>query len=157
MLAYFVGSVTQGAADAFASAEIPTALSGQTGKAARIREVIFEWAAQSPTAAGSQYDVVISRREQASQPIITDRNVISKWKQVAGYITSGMYVMEYLRRLTFTEDDNLLVVEDPLTLCIDTSNTTAANTVYCRIGYELVNVNANDRLAIALQSLNDAG
>lgn len=155
-LSYITGSATQGSADAFVESQIATALAGQTGRAFRIREIGFEFVAQSPVAAGAVYELAISRRSQAAMPNVTDRNVIVKDKRIYGYVTSGLYALDYMRRYTYTEDDNVLVVEDPLYLQLDSAATTAVNTVYCRIGYELVNISANDRLALALQSLNEA-
>jgi len=153
-LAYIVGSVTQGGADAFAESEIATALSGQTGRAFRIRELLFERPFFSAT--GSSLELTLTRRTMAAIPLITDRNVIARLKWHAVITTSGAYQEQLVERLTFAEDDELLVVEDPLYFQIDSTSTTLTSTAYCRIGYELVNISANDRLQLALQSLNES-
>ena len=152
-LAYIVGTVTEGSADAFTQAEIATALSGQTARAFRIREILFETPIITPDA--SNFELVLSRRSQSSMPNITDRNVIAKLKVAKSMTTSGAVVQQIVQRLQFDEDDNLLIVEDPIYFCIDSATTSAALVGYVRIGYELVNINANDRLQLALQSLND--
>jgi len=154
-LAYVVGTATQGSADAFVQAEIATALSGQTSRAMRIREILFEYTAQH-FANNSVREVCISRRSMSAMPNITDRNVIAKWTTCAVLTTSGAAVTQLVNRLQFSEDDELLVVEDPLYLVLDSATTSLTNVVYCRIGYELVNINANDRLQLALQSLNES-
>lgn len=153
-LSYYVGSATQGSADAFVAAEISTALSGQTSRAARVREILYELPSIAGTSAN--VEVALSRREQTAMPLITDRNVIAKIKIDKSFTTSGLAEFQRILRQTFTEDDNLLLVEDPLHLVLDSNGTSAANTVRVRVGYELVNISANDRLQIALQSLNEA-
>jgi len=80
-LAYVVGSVTQGSADAFAEAEIATALSGQTSRAFRVREIMVEFPAFTTTA--SSIELTLTRRSMSAIPLITDRNVIARWKRYA--------------------------------------------------------------------------
>lgn len=154
-LAYITGTATQGSADAFVQAEIATALSGQTQRAFRVREILFEFTAQH-FANNSIREVCISRRSQTAMPNVTDRNVVAKNTTVAVITTSGAQVAPLVHRFTFTEDDDLLVVEDPLYLVLDSASTTLTNTVYCRVGYEVTNINANERLALALSSLNES-
>ena len=154
-LAYIVGTATQGSADAFKESEIQTALSGQTQRAFRVREILFELP-NIGNAAGVNVEVSLTRRTMAAMPNITDRNVIAKVTRQQNLTTSGAYIHDRVVRLTFSEDDELLIVEDPIYFQIDTASTTAANTGYARVGYELVNVSANDRLQLALQSLNEA-
>jgi hypothetical protein len=152
-LSYLTGSATQGSADAFVQAEISTALSGQTQRAFRVREVLFE----HPLIAGNGANIAISlsRRSKTAEPVITDRDVMAKVNVSVSLTTSGAFPLERVRRLTWAEDDELLIVEDPIYLVVDSASTGAANTVYCRIGYELVNISAVDRLTLLTQSLQE--
>lgn len=153
-LSYIVGTATQGGADAFVQAEIATALSGQSQRAMRVREILFELPSVG-SANLATLEAAICRRTMASMPNVTDRNVIAKYFRNVVLTTSGTYLGERVARLTFSEDDEVLVVEDPLYFVLDSNATSAANTAYARIGYELVNISANDRLQLALQSLNE--
>jgi hypothetical protein len=156
-LAYLTGTATQGSADAFVEAEIATALAGQNARAMRVREILFELPRLVPlNATIVEVSVAISRRAQTALPNVTDRNVIAKVSRQIVTLTSGVAMQELVHRVTFAEDDEVLLVEDPIYLDVDSTGTSASNVVRFRLGYELVNINANDRLQLALQSLNDA-
>lgn len=153
-LAYLTGSVTQGSADAFAVSEIATALTGAGNIAFRVRELLFELPnAALIAAATDQIEVALCRRTKAAMPNVTDRDVIAKISLGRQFTTSGDSVVEGVRRLTFSEDDELLIVEDPLYLVVDSAATALASTVYCRIGYERASISAVDRLTLLTQSL----
>jgi hypothetical protein len=151
-LSYLTASATQGSADAFVQAEMATALSGIGNVAYRVREVLFEF---SSIINGVSSDIAacIARRSKAAMPNVTDRDVLVKiWMQVK-FTTSGAQNQHQVQRLTFTEDDELLVVEDPLYLVVDSASTALSNVVYARIGYERVSISALDRLSLLTQSL----
>lgn len=152
-LAYLTGSVTQGSADAFAQAEIATALTGLSNVAFRVRELLFERPPLALSGAADEIQVALSRRSKSAMPLITDRDVIAKINVILALTTSGAALQSVVDRLTFTEDDEVLVVEDPLYLDVDSNSTALANTVYCRIGYERTNISAVDRLTLLTQSL----
>ena len=152
-LAYLTGSVTQGGADAFAQAEIATALTGVSRVAFRIRELLFEIPRISLPATAN-IELALTRRTKAAMPNITDRDVIAKIKVGHEMVTSGGVTDMLVHRLTFTEDDELLVVEDPLYFQVDSSGTTLTQTVYCRIGYERATISDVDRLTLLTQSLD---
>lgn len=152
-LAYLVGTATQGGADAFVQSEVATALTGISTFAYRVRELIFE----IPTLAGanlSNVEVCLTRRTKAAMPNISDRDVIAKFKRQTLFTTSGSQNFPMIERFTYSEDDDLLIVEDPLYFQLDTNATSAANTAYVRIGYERVSISAVDRLTILTASLD---
>lgn len=151
-LSYLTGSVTQGSNDAFAEGEIATALAGAGNFALRIRELLFE-VPNNSQASGANVQVVLSRRSKSAMPLITDRDVIAKFDRLYGITTSGAVIYEKVIRFTFTEDDEVLIVEDPLYLDFDTASTSASSTAYVRIGYERVSISAVDRLTLLTQSL----
>jgi hypothetical protein len=154
-LSYLGLSVTQGGADAFAiSAAFDTGLSGQTQRAYRVRELLFEFPRPSAGAiTNTNQELALCRRTKTAMPVITDKDVIAKVAWRVEIATSGAYLLDAVKRSAFTEDDELLIVEDSLYLAIDSNATTLTSTAYCRIGYELVNISAVDRLTLLTQSL----
>lgn len=151
-LAYLTGSVTQGSNDAFASAEVATALSGIGNISFRVRELLFE-VPRFAVGDDVEYQLAICRRDKTSFPLITDRDVIASLVLQRDRTTSGAYIWNRVYRYTFTEDDDVRIVEDPLYLVIDTDSTSAQNSGYVRIGYERANISAVDRLTLLTQSL----
>jgi len=152
-LAYLPGTVTQGGADAFAIATVATALAGVTNVAYRVRELIYDFG-RSPGVNASSLELSLTRRIKTAMPLITDPDVLSKFRINAEFATSGLSHYESVIRLTFTEDDELLVVEDPLYFMIDSTLTALTQSAYCRIGYERVSISALDRLSLLTQSLS---
>lgn len=152
-LRHIFGSVTQGGADAFAQDTIATALEGSTGIAYRIRELEFEVPRWQNILNASDVTLCLTRRTKSAMPLITDVDVIKKVQRQVSFNTSGAVATDGVFRFVYTEDENLLVVEDPLYLQIDSSATTLTQTGYCRIGYEQVKISDIDRLTLLTQSL----
>jgi hypothetical protein len=152
-LAYLTGSAVQGGADAFVEAEIATALSGISNVSYRVREILFELNPLALSGAADVIEMAIARRTKAAMPLITDRDVLVKVSAGLNLTTSGSTIYPGVHRLTFTEDDDLRVVEDPLFLLLDSASTALTSTLYARIGYERVNISAIDRLTLLTQSL----
>ena len=147
------GTVTQGGADAFAQAEIVTALSGQTRRAYRVRELLFELPLFGTIASAANVELCCTRRSKAAMPNITDVDVLWKMKFGASVLTSGAFLWPSTQRFAFGEDDEIIIVEDPIYFQIDSNATTLTQTAYVRIGYEEVTLSEADRLAILVQSL----
>lgn len=147
---YWIGTVTQGGNDAYAVASFATALLGQTNQAGLIREIILEFPTGTAFVLGAltNYELAVSRYTKAAMPLTSDNDVIIKRKVSANMTTSGAIAADMVQRYTYSEDDELLVVEDPLYLCIDSNNTGAANTGICRIGYTLERISQDQRLAL---------
>ena len=152
-LQYLTGSVTQGSADAFAQGEIATALSGVSNFAFRLRELMFEISAPS-TVAAAIIEFALSRRSKTSMPLISDRDVIAKYKYQNVLVTSGLVRAQLVERQVFAEDDELLIVEDPLYLILDSNATTLTLTCYARLGVTRESISAVDRLTLLTQSLD---
>lgn len=152
-LAYLTGTVTQGSNDAFAQGEIATALSGVTNFAYRAREILVEYTG-TPANAAFNIEIAITRRSKTAMPVVTDRDVLLKWMLQSLFTTSGAHNFPRVNRFTFTEDDELLIVEDPLYVSIDSNAAVAAATANVRIGYERVSISAVDRLTLLTQSLD---
>lgn len=153
MLSYLTGSVTQGSNDAFAEAEIATALSGINTISFRVGEIYFGFAAAGTS--GATYEAALTRRSKTAFPTVDDRDVIAIWRFSMAFTTSGLAVVPLITRYTFTEDDDLRIVEDPLYLQVDSASSSAQNVLRCRIGYNRVNISQVDRLTLLTNSLAD--
>lgn len=153
MLNYLVGTATQGAADAYVEAEIATALSGLNTVSYRVREILLEFDGTAIAGDQDELEIALSRRTKAAMPLVTDRDVIAKWTKGVRMTTSGTVENIGVVRLTFTEDDDLRIVEDPIYLQVDSASIGAALTISARIGYERVNISALDRLTLLTNSL----
>lgn len=151
-LAYLTGTATQGSADAFVEAEVATALAGISNVAYRIREILFQLPAAS-NASGATFQLQLNRRSKTAIANVTDRDVIAYVMRQNVITTSGAHSDELIYRLTFTEDDELLVVEDPIYFACDSAATTLTSTFYCRIGYERTSISQVDRLTLLTASL----
>jgi hypothetical protein len=151
-LSYLVGSVTQGGADAFAEAEIATALQGIGNVAFRVRELVWQ-PGRGMNVNAAEMRMSLTRRSKAAMPNANDRDIIGAVFLQSDLLTSGLANYSRWIRQSFTEDDELLIVEDPLYLQVDSNATTLTQTVYLRIGYERVSISAVDRLTLLTQSL----
>jgi len=150
------GSVTQGAADAYAEGEIQTALSGQTRQAYRVKGIEYEFSfVQFPAAAAAQQDVdlCITRRTKTAMALITDVDVIKKWSFGGQYQTAVGANTGIENVGLWVPPLDVLIVEDPIYLSIDSTATGLTITGYVRIDYELVTISETDRLTLLVQSL----
>lgn len=168
-MARIIGSVVQGAADAFAIAEVQTALQGQTRQAFLVREVSLEFdqvpAPLGGVAANQDVEVALCRRTKAAMPNITDVDVIKKWHFGCTFPTAvGQGVQpegsSQLYRWTVPfpdaeklDDGAIIVVEDPLFLAIDSTATGNTLTGLIVIEFVVVTITELDRLTLLTQSL----
>lgn len=148
-MARLVGTATQGSADAFVSASVATALSGQTSRAFRVNFINFEFT--NRPAAGSDFEVALVRRDKTAMPTSYDVDVICKYRQLYALTTSGAIMID--RTWQFTPTGDLLIVEDPIYLMIDSTSTSVSNNVVISLDYELVTISEVDRLTLLTQSL----
>lgn len=140
-LQFLYGSVTQGSSDAFISGSIVTSLAAQTKLGYRLREIIIEIGAAGSsqgTVANANYEFAITRKVMTAMPVISERSLIAKWKFANVMTTSGMATRDQIVRWTFTEDDNLIFVEDPIYISADSASSSASNVFTCRLGVELL-------------------
>lgn len=145
--ALWVASVTQGGADAFAQAQFSTGLLGLTDRGALIREILFE-VPRVNVAAALNVELALTRYSKAAMPNITDNDLLMKRKMGSDLVTSGVNSFDLVARYTFTEDDNLIVIEDPIFFQIDSNATTLTQSAFVRVAYELVRVPTDDRIAL---------
>lgn len=146
-----IGTVAQGSADAFAEAEIVTGLANTPNTAFQVTDVVLQLA--PVIGADSSSEAAISRKSFAAMPTYADRAVICYEKQICELTTSGMDVYSPNVHFKWAPDEDMLVVEDPLYLEIDTNGTSATNTARCRIMYKSVRISEVDRLALIASSL----
>jgi hypothetical protein len=152
-IAWLTGTATQGGADAFVQSEIATALAGLTNVAFRVREIRFQLPGNISSVDNSNYQIALSRRSKAAMPAITDRDVLAFWDIACKFTTSGLAYFPRYVSYRYGEDDDLLIVEDPIYLVVDSAATAAANVVNCAIGYERATITQLDRLSLLTQSL----
>jgi hypothetical protein len=151
-LAYLRGTITQGGADAFVQAQITTGLSGETRKAYRVRDLVIEYLSTIGGNAGS-VEISFSRKSLAAMPALSDKHCIWRSEIRLSVLTSvGVFQSDDMIRQTF-EDDEFLIVEDPLYMQLDSTGTGATNVATFALGYEEVAIADDDRLELLVNSL----
>jgi hypothetical protein len=153
-LSYFYGSVTQGAADAFAVASLTTPIAGRTTAALLIRELVFDGIPPLSQANPTMFEFSLGRITVAASPnFATAKSVI--WREALQQVASAAGQASYprTRRYKFTDEDRLLIVEDSLFLSVDSTGTSLASTLSVRIGYEEMSINEQERNAMLLELL----
>jgi len=149
---FLYASAVQGGADAYVQSSFVTGLSGLSKTAYRVRSIIYE-TARGPGAANSNFEFAISRRTKAAMPLITDPNLLHKYKLGTEMTTSGQSNTPLVIQFNFSENEDLLIVEDPLYFEFDTQTTGLAQTAYLRIGYNVVTLSEVDRLELLASQL----
>lgn len=152
-LSYIWASATQGSNDAFVQANIQTGLTGLVRQAYRIRELLFELSGGGTLNASYQFS--LTRKSFAAIPTLGDKSLIVKRAFSNVMTTSGAIQAQQVWREKYDEQDNLLLVEDPVYLQLDSASTSTTNTIYVRIGYEVIAMNEVDRLNLVATSLAD--
>lgn len=150
-LQYLWGSALQSGADAFVQAAIATALNNVSGIAYSIKEIMFELP-NLINASGSR-ECSLTRKSMAAMPLITEKSLITKFKQGEAFTTSGSIINDVIVRQTFdSPDQELLIVEDPIYFQFDTA-AVGTNTGYVRIGYVQQKISDLDRVSLIAASL----
>lgn len=151
-LSYLTATLTQGSADAFIQAQISTALSGQTKVCYRLRELLI----QGPQAHGASVtqELSLTRKSFAAMPTALEKSLIHRWSRSASFTTSGLTMVESTIRLLWGEDDAPIIVEDPIYAQYDSATTSAASTIYIRLGYVTDSISEVDRLTLVANSLS---
>lgn len=138
--------VTQGAADAYAQAEISTGLANVTNRCFRIRRI--EWFMVALASADSNLQLSLCGRSLAAFDLFDNATLAAIWKQVE-LTTSGSPVYElYPNGVNYDRDMDLLIVEESLFLQVDSNGTGAANTCGIRIWVEDRTITTTERLSI---------
>lgn len=147
-----VGTVVQGSADAFKEEMAATALTGQTKRAYRIDAILIEWPTVLNIDNQVSLELSITRRSKAAMPRISDIDVIYKAKIIGDIVTSGGALTSGI--VTFEPDGDLLIVEDPIYIQVDSNATALANTFSWQIRYTDKTISEVDRLTLLTQSLS---
>lgn len=150
------GSVTEGAADAFAEASIQTALEGQTANAYSVTAITFEFDTThviAGNAAPMDVELALTRRTKAAMPNITDTDVVFKWHRGAlGASNIGWFGQPDLL-FEYRPPSELIIVEDPIYFQIDSTATALTLTCLVAIEFEIVAISSLDRLTLLTLSL----
>lgn len=152
--------VTQGGADAFVEAQLPTALDGIVDRAYRVNEISFE-VLTPPTgypfgaAAAMDLEIAITRRTKAAMPNIEDVDLIKKFHFAAQVLTAvgATPIFEAAPVWQPRGGQDILIVEDPLFVQVDSTATGNAFAVRVMIDYEVVAISQLDRLTLLTLSL----
>lgn len=146
-----VGQVAQGGADAFAIATLQTGLSGLGTRALSLSFLQIEINGVVPNVNSASLEVCLSRATKAAMPRITDRDVIAKYVRAMSFTTSGAAYQPLVDTLVPAAE--LIVVEDPLYMIIDGTNTAASFTAYFALEFNEISITETDRLSIVAQRL----
>jgi len=145
-------TATQGSANAFVDSEVTTGLSGTSGRGLQIQRINFE-APEIENSDNDDWEVALSRRAKSAMPLVTDIDVIRKWKILMSVGAAGTWASNQIIEWVPTYD--VFIVEDPLHLLVDSTGLAGAQTVSMEIFCELVTISDIDRLTILTQSLTD--
>ena len=158
-MARLTATVLQGGADAFAQAELATALQGVKGTAYKVNMLRYEFIlpAVAPFPAGvialQDLELCLTRRTKAAMPNISDVDVIHKWAWAAQYTTLVGAGPVFSCVGFFVPQSEILIVEDPLFIQIDSTATTLTYSAVIDIDYDAVKISDIDRLSLLTLSL----
>lgn len=150
-LKFLGGSVTQGSADAFATAEIATGLSN-ANLAYRVRGIVWNWA--SPVEVDAAYYAQLVRRTPAALVGLADRTLLWAQRWTRQITTSGTFLQAGFEFVSFPRDFDLIIVEDPIYLSIDSDTSGLANVLGVRIYYEEQRITELEKVRALAESLN---
>lgn len=152
--------VTQGGADAFVEAQLATALDGIVDRAYRVNEMSFEILTPATgfpfgAAAVMDFEIAVSRRTKAAMPNIEDVDLLKKFHFAAQILTAvgATPIFDAAPVWQPRDGQDILIVEDPLFVQLDSTGTGNAFAVRFLIDYEVVEIDQLDRLTLLTQSL----
>jgi len=151
MLKFLSGSVTQGSADAFATAEIATGLAN-ANLGYRVRGIVLAW--PGPVETDADYIIQLARRTPSAALSLTDRTLLWTATRYIKLTTSGIFTYENPSIWLFPKDLGLLIVEDPIHILIDSTGTSLSNAASCRIFYEEEKLTPLEKVSALAESLN---
>lgn len=150
-LKFLSATLTQGSADAFTTVEIPTGLSN-VNLGYRVR--LIECSLPLFVEVDSQIEIALVRRTPTATPGIGDRTLIWQSRWQIGLTTSGIYLASRWVKDFYPRDLEMLIVEDPIHLCIDSNGTSASNACGIRVWYEEVRLTELQKVTALSESLN---
>jgi hypothetical protein len=139
---FLLATATQGSADAFAQTTITTGLSLIGNNAYQIRGIHY---AHSKLLAVDNVEMTLglARRSKTATPNWTDPDCIWYYTKGTELATSGAFITE--SGGMWVPPGPTYIVEDYIYLQIDSSNTSASNSVLIRIEYDLVRITDAER------------
>lgn len=152
-------TATEGSADAFVQEEIETGLQVanvtgvKTSTAYRIIEIVAKVTAL-PFVDGCYFDLTFTRQSKAATPTLADRTLIWAYSREVELATSGAFPQEQIVRWQPAPGTNVLIVENPIYVQLDSGATSLSMSTTGYILYEPVTVSEVDRLALLSQSLS---
>lgn len=151
MLKFLSGAVTQGSADAFATASIATGLANLSA-GYRIRGITYDL--PNPVEVDSNLQVQLVRRLPTALINLADRRLIDYYNRVTLITTSGIIQLGTVVEKWFPKDLELLIVEDPIYFSIDSATTSLSNVATVKVYYEDVRLSETAKLSQLAESLN---
>ena len=145
------GSVTQSAADTFTEAEITTGLGGvQSGGGLAYRVKRIEFGFPDTAEVDSQILLALNRKSTTSMgaTIQAQRYNIALARRNIKLTTSGMIIWNREESQRYSDEDNYLIVEDPIYFACGSVTTGAANVATFRIFYQQIAIRELERLQI---------
>lgn len=148
---FLSGLVTEGSADAFAIATLPTATAGlNIGLQVRMIEVDVDVLPEVDAAIYLQ----IVRRTTTAVAHVTDRRLLWNYQVIRRLTTSGIIDQVSPIRTFYPKDFGLIIAEDPIYLVIDSDTTSSALSAYFRIYYDTVRLSDSEKNALLAESAN---
>lgn len=158
-MAKLTGTILMGGADAFVEASVITALEGNQQTAYRIREITWEIIAPAATTvfpssanANQNFEFAVSRRTKAAMPDISDTDVFHKWTLASNIMTAAGSNFG-VGGGSWTPQLEVLIVEDPIYVQLDSTATGYTYQLAFAIEYESQRISQLDRLTLLTQSL----
>lgn len=148
---FLAATVTQASNDAFATAEMATGLANLS-LGYRVRGIVFQMPVLPEV--DCDCDVQLVRRTPTALVNIADRTLIWSHNVIKQLTTSGTFIFSQFVSWIFPKDLEMLIVEDPIFLSIDSTTTSASNTARVRVFYEEVKLSETAKLAALTESLN---
>lgn len=148
---FLSGSVVQGSADAFATAAIATGIAS-VNLGLRVRRI--EFSIPYPAEVDSSIDVEVTRRLPTAMLGLADRRSLIYRNYKMMLTTSGQVIWPQVIAHDFPKDFELLIVEDPIYLSVDSTGTSATSTLVARIYYEEVRLTDVQKLSALQESAN---
>lgn len=159
-MAKIYGNAVQGAADAFVQGSIQTALQGQTEQAFQVNSIEYEVVnpavfSGALTLGGQdvEFSVAITRRSKTAMPLISDVDVIKKWKTGLGVWTAANAAVNPDLVGLWVPAGTVVLVEDPIYFQLDSTGTGVTIELNIAIDYDIVRISDIDRLTLLTQSL----
>lgn len=138
LLEYLRTSVTQGAANAYVEATMPTPVAKQLNVAMLIHEAEFSFSALDAVVDKDNAFMHLARSSQSSVLEIDDEDCITKLTRQFEFTTSGL--TQHDLPVKWTPARSVIYGKSNLYFGFDTAGQAGAENGYCRVGYTLAEV-----------------